>query len=503
MATNKANGTASGTPSGPASEAAGAHTVAVATLAEEATSELLPQAEGEARATGRRGASEEAEGTRTRRAALPTGSPATSTGEAFAPGAAGVTFGTEAQVEVEAEAASKAEAEVESKAQAETETESEAEAESEAGAKAEAEAEAESESEAKAGAKAEAAGKPSTGTAERAGHTAPRPLGRPTKPMMAAAVVGGLLLVGIPFLVSGPSGPDGTPPSASGQGPSGSLIGPDGSGPGVVPGQQNAPDSGRVGSSAPGTPNEGAAGGSAAPKGGPADGSHEGGTAPHDGSGNTRPLPGETGAQGKGGRPTGGGTAPTQNPTDGGGTSGGAVPQGKDTVQQPAPVTYTHFIGPGCDTPGFATSDRYTDGTKGWLGSWGSQKGYGCSGLFYSIPLSNSTSRSTGAYAHWRFPTGKVTKGSCAVEVYIPNVKDLAYVGGSPAHYTVYRSFQPQSSTKVGTFEINQAARLGQWVAAGSYRVDQGRLSVILDNRGTTSGNRHAAAAPVRISCSA
>ncbi|MFF9017194.1 hypothetical protein ACF09C_30035 [Streptomyces sp. NPDC014870] len=494
MATNKANGTASGTPSGPASEAAGAQTVAVATLAEEATSELLPQAEGEARATGLRGESEEAEGTRTRRAAaVPTGSPATSTGEAFAPGAAGVTSGSEARVETEA--ASKAEAEVESKAQAETETESEAEAESEAGAKAEAKAEA------KAG--AEATGKPSTGTGERAGHTAPRPLGRPTKPMMAAAVVGGLLLIGIPFLFSGPSGPDGTPPSASGQGPSGSLIGPDGSGPGVVPGQQNAPDSGRVGSSAPGKPNGGAAGGSAAPKGGPAGGLHEGGTASHDGSGNTRPLPGGTGAQGNGGQPAGGGTTPTQNPTDSGGTSGGAVPQGKDTVQQPAPVTYTHFIGPGCDTPGFATSDRYTDGTKGWLGSWGSQKGYGCSGLFYSLPLSNSTSKSTGAYAHWRFPTGKVTKGSCAVEVYIPNVKDLAYVGGSPAHYTVYRSFQPQSSTKVGTFEINQAARLGQWVAAGSYRVDQGRLSVILDNRGTTSGNRHAAAAPVRISCSA
>ncbi|WMX43821.1 hypothetical protein RGF97_01605 [Streptomyces roseicoloratus] len=325
--------------------------------------------------------------------------------------------------------------------------------------------------------------------------------------MMAAAVVGGLLLVGIPFLVSGPSGPDDTSPSASGQGPVGSLIGPDGTGPGVVPGQQNAPDSGRVGAPTTGTPGKpgvACTGGPAVPKGGPAGGLHESGTAPHEASGDNRAVPSRSGAPAKGGTPAGTGTSvPTKRPSGSGGTSGGTGDTGNHAVRPAAPVTYQHFIGPGCDTPGFATSDRYTDGSKGWRGSWNSQKGYGCNGLFYSLPLSGSTSKPSGAYAHWRFPTGKVTKGTCAVEVFIPNVKDVSYVGGSPAHYTVYRSFQPQSSTKVGTFAINQTAHLGQWVAAGSFRVDQGRLSVVLDNRGKASGNRHAAAAPVRITCSA
>ncbi|MFC8271186.1 hypothetical protein ACFUJR_01305 [Streptomyces sp. NPDC057271] len=442
MATSKVNGTASATSSSGAG------------LEEAATSEVLPQAAAE----GERGESEKAEGARTKPAVVPTGSPATSTGEASASGTAAAP-GSETRQRAESPAAS--EAQPGTGVRTETATAAQI--------------------------------APTTGS----GPDAARPLGRPTRPMTAAAVVGGLLLIGIPFLVSGLSGPDDAPPSASGRGPVGSLITPDGSGPGVVPGQQNAPDTGRVGSPAPGGPREAGAVRPGAVKGGAAGGLHEGDGAPHEGSG-TQPEPTVAGSRG-----TGTGTAPTQRPSSGTGASGGTGGEGTQTVRQPAPVTYAHFIGPGCDTPGFATSDRYTDGTKGWRGSWESQKAYGCNGLFYSLPLSNSTSRPSGAYAHWRFPTGKVTQGRCAVEVFIPNVKDISYVGGNPAHYTVYRSFRPQSSTKVGTFEINQTAHLGQWVSAGTYRVDQGRLSVILDNRGTTSGNRHVAAAPVRINCTA
>ncbi|MFK8911687.1 hypothetical protein [Streptomyces sp. YS-3] len=328
--------------------------------------------------------------------------------------------------------------------------------------------------------------------------------------MIAAAVVGGLLLVGTPFLVAGLSGPDDKSPSASGQGPAGSPLGEDGSGPGVVPGQQNAPDNGRVDSAAPG-----AKGGDTAVPGaarnGTGDALHEGGNALHESSGNGTGPRGEVGQTPVGSPVTGTNAGSTNagsktvpaadpKPSSDSGTSGSG--SGRQSVQRPTPVTYSHLIGPGCDTTGFATSDRSTNGTKGWRGSWNSQKGYGCNGLFYSLPLSNSTSKPSGAFAQWRFSTGKVTKGTCAVQVYIPGVKDISYVGGSPAHYTVYRSFKPQSSTQVGTFEINQAAHLGQWVSAGTFRVDQARLSVVLDNRGKTSGNRHAAAAPVKISCS-
>ncbi|MER5888287.1 hypothetical protein ABT160_31070 [Streptomyces sp. NPDC001941] len=334
---------------------------------------------------------------------------------------------------------------------------------------------------------------------------AAHPPGRPTKPVIAAALVGGLLLIGAPFLVAGLSGPDDGSPSASGQEPAGSRVGPDGSGPGVVPGQQDAPDSGRV----PGSGAKPKAGAPRASGGGPVGGLHEGGTALHEGG--TQPVgnkPGPGSPKGvdttpsTGTKPSGGSGGNGNGAAPGGGASGGTG-GGTQPVRRPAAATYTHFIGPGCDTAGFATSDRFTNGTKGWRGSWNSTKSYGCNGLFYSLPLSGSSSKASGAYAQWRFPTGKVTKGTCAVQVYVPSVRDVSYVGASPAHYTVYRSFKPQSDTQVGTFEVNQTAHLGQWVSAGTFKVDQGRLSVILDNRGKTSGNRHAAAAPVRINCTA
>ncbi|MFI0977469.1 hypothetical protein ACH4SP_10620 [Streptomyces sp. NPDC021093] len=344
-----------------------------------------------------------------------------------------------------------------------------------------------------------------TATATPPRRTSGLPLGRPGKPMLAAAVAGGLILVGVPFLISGlsDSGDDVAPASA--QAPAGSRIGPDGSGPGLVPGQQNAPGE-NVSNTGGGNAQPGGA--TAERSSGQAGGIHEGGGgAEKKGTANTE---GTTGAgPGPNGKEVQ--TVPAEKngvPAAPGTPAKPGVPAGPPPADKPAgnekqaapPVTYNHLIGPGCNTAGFATSDQWRDSNKGWRGSNGSQTVSGCSGFYYSVPLSNSTSKSNG-FAQWKFSTGSVTKGSCKVSVYIPKVKDISYVGGSPAYYTVHRAFVPKSSTVIGTFEINQTAHLGQWVYAGSFPAT-GKVSVVMDNRGKTSGNRHAAAAPVKVSCS-
>ncbi|WP_328723105.1 hypothetical protein OHT52_28825 [Streptomyces sp. NBC_00247] len=347
-----------------------------------------------------------------------------------------------------------------------------------------------------------AASAETTTTATTAGATRPRragvlPLGRPGKPLIAAAVAGGLVLVGVPFLISGLSGSGDDTSAPTALAPAGSRMGPDGAGPGFVPGQQNAP------SGNPQTPDGKSTTG---PTGSAAGGSGTGGTATdaiHEtGSkslptGSTEETPKSGAESAASGKDAGSGAADAPAPTKESATKPASPQQ-----EQVAAVTYSHLIGPGCETPGFATSDQWRDGLQGWVGRTGSQTSYGCSGFYYSVPLSNSTTTYNG-YAQWKFPTGSVTDGTCQVSVYIPNVKDISRVGGNPAHYAVHRYFEAKPSTQIDTFEIDQPSHLGQWVNAGTFPVSTGKISIVLENRGKTSGNRHAAAAPVRVNCKA
>ncbi|MCX4769033.1 hypothetical protein [Streptomyces sp. NBC_01285] len=457
MATSEsaAAGAESGTPGSPVPRAA-----AVTVLAEEPSTGLFP-AKPEA-------------GT----AAAPSsgsGTPATVSASA-APAAAEEPSRTEAEAETEArtEAEERPEAETEPEAAtvaAVATTSTATSAETETGTKT----------------KTETA-KATTG----ARRTGVLPLGRPGKPLIAAAVAGGLVLVGVPFLISGlsGSGDDTSPPSALA--PAGSRMGPDGSGPGFVPGRQNAP--GDKLPKSDGKPSAGSGTGGSGTGRAATGGVHEAGTK------SLATGTGEVAKDAKAGKHA----APSASKSSAAKDSSGKPADKPVSSQQEraAAVTYSHFIGPGCDTPGFATSDQWRDSNRGWRGSSGSQTSYGCSGFYYSVPLSDSTTKSTG-YAQWKFPTGSVTKGTCQVSVYIPNVKDLSYVGGNPAHYAVHRYFQAKPSTQIDTFEIDQPSHLGQWINAGTFPVSTGKISIVLDNRGKTSGNRHAAAAPIKVKCTA
>ncbi|MGC4945597.1 hypothetical protein ACLQ2N_05160 [Streptomyces sp. DT224] len=444
------------------SESAAARAVAVQAPAEEPASGLFPEEPP--------AAAEPEEAVRTRTAPAPGAETAAKDGPEA---------GQQAEAEREPEAASEAGPEAESEAgPARAESEPEAEPRAAQGARTETEEE------------ATAPARPATAIP-----------GRPGKPLVAAAVAGGVILIGATLLVSGLSGSDDDPAPASAAAPAGSRMGPDGSGPGYVPGRQNAPDdtaqtprTGKATGSKPDARNGGTAGNGDTARSG---GVHETG-APQEKTAGHRTGEADTKARDTTAK------TPAKSEAAAGQDSTGKKPAGSpaEDSARVAPVTYSHFIGPGCDTPGFVTSDRWRDSNEGWRGSGGSQTSYGCSGFYYSLPMSGSSTKTTD-WAQWKFPTGSVTKGSCQVRVFIPNVRDISYVGGSPAHYTVHRYFEAKSSTVIDTFEINQTAHLGQWVYAGTFPVSTGKISIVLDNRGSGASNRHAAAAPIKVNCTA
>ncbi|QCS09587.1 hypothetical protein CRV15_28460 (plasmid) [Streptomyces clavuligerus] len=361
---------------------------------------------------------------------------------------------------------------------------------------------------------------PGSGRNEDSGETPP---GRPNKPLIAAAVLGGLVLVAVPFLVSGSD--EEKPRSSVAEGPGGSPMDPDSIGQGLVPGEERVAAPGaakgapaRPGAAPAGAPRPGGPPALTAPGPlGPVPGPQDGGLpVPGTGTGAGAPKPGGAPADEAPGAPdrkTPGTRAPAPDkkpPAKPAEPAKPATPKPAKPAKPapavpppaPAPATFSHLIGLGCDTPGFATGDWYVDKNEGWLKHWGSTKSHGCNGLFYSMPMSGS-STSDGIWAQWKFYTGKVQKGLCAVEVFIPDVGNNDYVGGTPAHYTVYQAFSQKAKNVVGTFRINQPSRLGQWVSAGTYRIGGNKISVVLDNRGSGADNRHAAAGPVRVNCTA
>ncbi|MGW6688111.1 hypothetical protein [Streptomyces sp. NPDC054961] len=388
----------------------------------------------------------------------------------------------------------------------------------EAGAEAEAEATPEAEAEAET-APSPVLGEPvpasaeTVGAAEGGAADGPRP-GRVSKPVVAAALVGGLVLVGLPLVLSqlgggGPQhGPDAPPPAGMNR----AAGGPDGFVPGFDDRGNAVPEAGlQAGNPSPGQGDPNAAGGAAGDAGtqNSVD-PHMNGSVPQGGSG---PASGGTGSTGGGGSSSSG-SGGGGGSTGGGGTGGGAQPPAPGQPNAGAPPaaakTYQAVAGAGCSGSGTGYSQNgwFDDGQAGWKtysGGWG---GDGCNGRFTAIPMSGAPKKDNGNYALWTFRTGQVSTGRCQVSVYIPNNKDIKAVGGAPAYYTVQNSLSAGSGT-ISSFNINQRTQLGSWYNAGTYDVRGGQFAVMLHDRGqdwTGSGDKtyaHNAAAAVRVSCTA
>ncbi|MGA4944502.1 hypothetical protein [Streptomyces cinereoruber] len=353
--------------------------------------------------------------------------------------------------------------------------------------------------------------------AEAAGAAAPaarigsRPGRRLSKPMIAAAATSGVVLMGVPLLLSqiggGGSGPGSVPPRPTGYDQA------DGSPGGFVP-RADAPEKG---SASPGTPAPGTTGapGKRSPVAGKGPlSTGVAGIGAGIGAGvDTSPAPtsSEAPGTGRGSNPTSaakGGSAPTTAPAVPRETVAPQRPATQAPPPPPAKQRYSAVAGPNCAGTGasFTYSGWYTDGKEGWRKyTSGGYVGGGCNGSFLSLPMSGKAGSDAGNALRWTFRTGAVTSGTCQVSVHVPNNSDIKAVGGKPAYYTVHAG-ATGSDPILRSFNVDQPSLRGQWVSAGSVRVTGGVLTVKLHDRGLDwSGSQktyaHHAGDAARVQC--
>ncbi|MEV7601203.1 hypothetical protein AB0O91_27945 [Kitasatospora sp. NPDC089797] len=344
------------------------------------------------------------------------------------------------------------------------------------------------------------------------------------KPMVAAAVLAGLVLVGVPLGVAGLGGDSPGPHGADGPPPAG-FSQPDGGGNGYVPGADNPGNPpgdqplqpGQPGQPAePGQPGAPQPGDGVVPAAAALGAVLPGAAADQGGHGTTAAGRTAAGAPGTAGAPaaTQDGGQNTGQSTGQGSGQGAGAPQTKPqqpAPQQPAPPpakptqpapppapTYHGVAGPGCGgSTSMQQSGWYDDGQKGWRKNSGGYTGDGCGGGFTSMPMSGAANKDDNSNTVvWTFTTGPLTTGSCRLSVYVPN-GDLKSVGGAPTYYTV----QGRS------FEVNQVSYRGQWVSAGTFPLSGGRIAVTMHSRGqdwvgdSVKTFAHHAASAVKADC--
>ncbi|MFF4380808.1 hypothetical protein [Kitasatospora sp. NPDC001547] len=363
---------------------------------------------------------------------------------------------------------------------------------------------------------------------EGAADPGPRP-GKVSRPMIAAAVAVGLVLVGASVVVTQLGGNDPKHGPAQADVPPGYGQGGDG-GSGYVPGFDA-----HGGSIDPVNPTPDGQPGAVVP---PVDGSSspppgdQPAAAPN-GTGGAGAVvrPGGVAAPGGAANPGGGGSAGGTDRSQGGsgsasGGSGGSAanpapnqpapnqpaPQqpapNQPAPQQPAPpaakppAPVTVIAGPYCKSGGqYKANGWYDQGSSGWNTNSGGYGGDGCTGNYVSMPMSGDANKDdSGNSVVWTFTVDKVT--SCTLSVYIPASGDVKQVGGSPSTYTVQ-----SGGGQVGAFSINQTGSRGSWVNQGPFTY-RGPISLTLHSRGldwsgSTKTYAHHAAAAVRATCTA
>jgi translation initiation factor IF-2 len=308
---------------------------------------------------------------------------------------------------------------------------------------------------------------------------------RLSKPMIAAAATSGVVLMGVPLVLShlgGGSGPGPVPPRPAGYNRA------DGGPGGFVP-RADTPEKGSSAAGKGPRSGVGAGVGVSVPAG---------------------LTPTSSQAPGTGRGAAHGGSAPTTAPAGPGETTSTPKTPATQAPAAPAKPKYSAVAGPNCASTGasFTYSGWYTDGKEGWqkYGS-GGYAGSGCNGGFFSLPMSGKAGSDAGNSLRWIFRTGAVTSGTCQVSVHIPSNTDIKAVGGKPSYYTVHAGTTGNDPI-LRTFNLDQPSLRGQWVSAGGVHITGGVLTVKLHDRGLDwSGSRktyaHHAGDAARVQCTA
>ncbi|OON76175.1 hypothetical protein [Streptomyces tsukubensis] len=181
---------------------------------------------------------------------------------------------------------------------------------------------------------------------------------------------------------------------------------------------------------------------------------------------------------------------------------------------------WTAVAGPTCSTrkstATFTAYGYYTASEGGAATGWtasdrGGYTGDGCAGGFLSIPVSgHAAAYDSSRFALWQFDfSAKFTEASCRISTYIPTGSGRSRVGGDPAYYYYYGTEYPYGSKAAsqGGYLVHQVSKQGTWVTNKPFDVTTGKVSLKLVDAGAKEGsaaaNAHAAAAQVRLSCSA
>ncbi|WP_405095610.1 hypothetical protein [Micromonospora sp. NBC_01412] len=162
---------------------------------------------------------------------------------------------------------------------------------------------------------------------------------------------------------------------------------------------------------------------------------------------------------------------------------------------------FTALAGNGCaETATSGSSAAFPAGSPvaSVRGGW---SGPGCAGgTAWSVPMSGTADRSdSDVQVTWWFSTGRLARGSCAVWLFVPKPARELDAAGRPTFFQVTRG--RKDSTVVGTFSIDQSAHRGEWVRAGSYPLEGGRIGVRLLNRGAGTGGARHGAGQVQVGC--
>ncbi|MFE2374048.1 hypothetical protein [Streptomyces sp. NPDC059398] len=330
--------------------------------------------------------------------------------------------------------------------------------------------------------------------------------GKVSRPMVAAAAIGGVVLLSLPFVVASATGGDG--PKHNSRNAAAGYTDPGQGADGFVPGA----DATRRPALPGGSKRSGSTGGLGAPpitEAASADSVSGPGEKPADGKKDGQQSDGkDTGTEkGQGDKKSGPGSSSDSSGDGSSGSSGNGTASHGSKVN--SAMLFSAVGGPHCSSSSVTYEERgaYSDDQEGWTTHDGSYASGGCTGRYRSMPMSGSSSKDSGNSVIWVFRTGKVTSGSCKVSVYIPNDSVARHVGGQPSYYTVHDG-TTGNDTQLGSFTITQVSHRGQWVGASTYKVSKGLLTVKLHDRGddwssSSRDNAHHAVSAVRVECTA
>jgi hypothetical protein len=123
----------------------------------------------------------------------------------------------------------------------------------------------------------------------------------------------------------------------------------------------------------------------------------------------------------------------------------------------------------------------------------------GCRGNYAIVPLSGDNSYDDPSQVLiWAFKPGTGVD-KCDVALYVPKADRKAVTPARKAHFYITAGRDGES---LGTFDLNQQSRSGDWLEAGSFPVANGKFTIRLGNRGKPEDGRERLIVPqIRVTC--